>query len=128
MVLQREPELLEVVGAARAAGRLPGRLDRRQKQRDQQPDDRDDHQELHEREAGGTPKNRTCACVVGAAHWGTCSGKPGDSYDARRRIEVTTHAMLPIATSTIAEGSGSGITSNVTRLSAETFCVPANCH
>jgi hypothetical protein len=44
VVVDRQPELLEVVGALGAPGGLAGRLDRGQEQGDQDGDDRDDHQ------------------------------------------------------------------------------------
>ena len=41
VVVQRDPELLQVVRALAAAGRLAGLLDRREQERDQDADDRD---------------------------------------------------------------------------------------
>ena len=48
--MERQADLLEVVGALDAAGGLAGRLHGRQQQRDQDADDGDDHQELDEGE------------------------------------------------------------------------------
>ncbi len=42
IVVQREPNLFEIVRTLRPPGRLAGRLDRRQHQRDQDSDDRND--------------------------------------------------------------------------------------
>ena len=50
VVVDRQADLLEVVGALDAAGRLAGRLHGRQEQGDQHGDDRDDHQQLDQRE------------------------------------------------------------------------------
>ena len=50
VIVQRQPDLLEVVGALRSPGRLTGRLDGRQEQGDQDRDDGDDHEQLDERE------------------------------------------------------------------------------
>jgi hypothetical protein len=42
--MKRDSELLEVIGALRAAGRFAGGLDRGQQECDQDPDDCDHHE------------------------------------------------------------------------------------
>jgi hypothetical protein len=58
MVLNGEPELLEVVDARVAAGGFAGGLHGGQQQRDQGADDGDDHQQLNECEAAGRSARR----------------------------------------------------------------------
>jgi hypothetical protein len=60
VVVQREAELLEVVGALDAAGRLSGGLDGRQQQRNQDGDDRDHHQKLDQRKSAAIHKMTFC--------------------------------------------------------------------
>ena len=50
VVVERQPDLLQVVGAVQAAGGFAGRLHRRQQQPDQNADDRDDHEQFDQRE------------------------------------------------------------------------------
>src|SRR5262249_34854620 len=54
IVVQRQPDLLEIVSALDAPRRLAGRLHRRQEQADPDGDDPDRHEELDQREA--TPR------------------------------------------------------------------------
>ena len=49
--MQRQADLLEVIGALGPPGRLPRRLDRRQQQGNQDADDGDHHQKLDQRKA-----------------------------------------------------------------------------
>jgi hypothetical protein len=58
VVVQREADLLDVVGALRAPRRLPRRLDGGQQQGDQDNDDRDHHQQLDQRETGSLPSHQ----------------------------------------------------------------------
>ena len=51
IVVGRQGELLEVVGALHAPGGLAGRLDGGQQQRDQDAGDGDDHQQFDQGEA-----------------------------------------------------------------------------
>ena len=59
--MNRQPELLEVVGALGAPGRLPGRLDGRKKQGNQNRDNGDNDEKLDQ---GETPSesdvNHSC--------------------------------------------------------------------
>ena len=59
VVVQGQPELLEVVVALHPPRRLPRRLHGRQEQRDQDRDDRDDDQELDQREARTSMRHET---------------------------------------------------------------------
>jgi hypothetical protein len=52
IVLEVDPELLEVVVARGLSRRLTGRLHRRQEQADERADDRDDSEQLDQREPG----------------------------------------------------------------------------
>jgi len=63
VVVGREPELLQVVGALGTAGRLARRLHRRQEQADQDRDDRDDHQQFDQRETATCAHYRTPARI-----------------------------------------------------------------
>src|SRR5205823_813451 len=54
VVVDRQGELLEVVGALDASGGLPRRLDRRQQQGDQYRNDGDDDEQFDQREATRT--------------------------------------------------------------------------
>jgi hypothetical protein len=54
VVVHRQADLLQVVGALHPVGRLPDLLHGRQEQPDQDRDDGDDHQELNERKASAT--------------------------------------------------------------------------
>ena len=47
VIVHRQADLLEIVGALHPPRRLPGRLHRRQQQRNEDPDDGDHHQQLH---------------------------------------------------------------------------------
>ena len=51
VIVQRQAELVEVVGALGPVGRLAHLLNRGEQQRDQHRDDGDDHQQLNERES-----------------------------------------------------------------------------
>ena len=52
VVVHRQADLLEVIGALNAAARLARRLHGRQEQGDQDRDDGDDHQQLDQCESG----------------------------------------------------------------------------
>src|SRR5688572_20082382 len=62
MILHRDPELPEIVRAARSPSRLARRLDRRQQQRNQRADDRNHHQQLDQRK---TARSHDPAIVPG---------------------------------------------------------------
>ena len=66
--MQRQPELLEVVGALRPASRLAGRLNGRQQQGDQDGDDGDHHQQLDQGEAATFPHDQ---CPLITKNYGT---------------------------------------------------------
>src|SRR5262245_66388702 len=52
VAVQRQADLLEVVGTTHPVGGLPNHLDRGKEQADQEGDDRDHHEEFNERERG----------------------------------------------------------------------------
>src|SRR5438093_1107126 len=54
IIVQRQAELLEVVGALAAAGRLASRLHRRQQERDQHANNCNHHEQLDQRESPPT--------------------------------------------------------------------------
>ena len=54
VVVQREPNLLEIVLALRTAGRFACLLDRRKQQGNQDGNDRDDDQQFNERKTATT--------------------------------------------------------------------------
>jgi hypothetical protein len=53
---QRQPDLLEIVGAAGAAGTFAGGLNRRQQQAYQHPDDGDDDEQLDQGKRSRQPR------------------------------------------------------------------------
>jgi hypothetical protein len=67
MVVERQPDLSEVVFALHPPGGLAGLLDRGQEQRDQDGDDRDDDQQFDEREAPSPRGTPVAAALNGAA-------------------------------------------------------------
>ena len=58
IVVQREPDLLQVVDALRPPGGLAGRLHGGQEQGDQDGDDRDHHQQFDQGETAGALDDR----------------------------------------------------------------------
>ena len=109
VVLRRQPELLQVVGALRAACRLAGRLDGREQQRDQHRDDRDHHQQLDQRE---TATNRRCALTgsgQGASPSGTRFRYGRRLFPGRPppRRDVTGFGEIPIDHLTSSHSAGS---------------------
>src|SRR5262249_42875230 len=73
VVVDGEGELLEVVGAAYAAGRLAHFLDGGDEQADEDGDDGDHHQQLDQRERSRPPANAT------RNPWHGCDPSPGES-------------------------------------------------
>jgi hypothetical protein len=55
VIVQRQPDLLQVVAALRAPRRFPRLLHRRQQQGDEDGDDRDHHQQFDQRESSQLP-------------------------------------------------------------------------
>ena len=52
VIVERQRDLPEVIGATGPPGRLAGRLHRRQEQADERADDGDHHEEFDQREPG----------------------------------------------------------------------------
>ena len=52
VIVQREPQLLEIIGTLHATGRLASCLDGWKKQSDENADDGDHHQQFHQRKTG----------------------------------------------------------------------------
>ena len=56
IIVQRQPDLLQVIGTLHPPRGVARRLHRGQEQRDQGPDDRQDRQQLDQGEAAGNPR------------------------------------------------------------------------
>ena len=67
VVVQRQSDLLQVVGTLGPSRCLPGPLDGRQQKRDQQGDDRDDDQQLDQGEAAGMMASKNFAHGISPA-------------------------------------------------------------